>query len=409
MEKEHCVIVGGSHAAAQLAHSLRLGGWTGAISLVSAEHLPPYHRPPLSKSYLDGGTPEGRLLIRPAAFYKKHAIDLLLNTRVLSINRAERFVQTADEHRLNYTRLALATGAEARRLDIPGSGLKGVFYLRDLADANRIRSVIRSGKTAVIIGGGYIGLETAASLRKMGLRVTLLEALPEILERVTAPQVANFFHRIHAQEGVEILTQTSANAFEGDSSVRQVHCDDGRVIDVDLVIVGIGVRPATRLAESAGLAVENGIRVDEFCRTSDPYIVAAGDCTNHFNAIYNRHVRLESVQNATDQARAAAGTLCGKLEPYNALPWFWSDQYDLKLQIAGLSDGFDEVILRGSPDRDRSFAAFYFRQGRFIAVDAINRPMEFMLGKRALVQQQPVSPAVLADESLSIRNILKQS
>ena len=403
MSREHCIIVGGSHAAAQLAASLRQGGWEDDISIVGDEPLPPYHRPPLSKAYLAGEKHSDQLLIRPATFYEKAGIDLVLGNRVTEIDRESQCIKLHDGGTIPWTRLALATGARVRKLSIPGVDLEGVFYLRDLNDVDRIRTYVGKGKSAAIIGGGYIGLETAASLRKLGMNVTVLEAMPRVLQRVTAPEVSAFYTRVHREEGVEIITDAAVASLQGTTAVEAVKLADGTLRKADLVIVGVGVSPATELAEAAGLEVDNGIVVDEFARTSDPAIVAAGDCTNHYNPIYDLRLRLESVQNATDQAKTAANTLCGRLEAYHALPWFWSDQYDLKLQIAGLSQGFDEVVLRGDSESGRSFAAFYFCKGHLLAVDAINRPKEFMTVRRALAEGRSADPAQLVDESIDIQ------
>lgn len=403
MANEHAVIIGGSHAAAQLASSLRQGGWEGKISIVGGEATPPYHRPPLSKGYLAAEKHRDELLIRPAAFYEKSGIDLVLGSRVTELDRGGKTITLHDGGRIPYTKLALTTGARVRTLALPGHALDGVFYLRELDDVDRIRAFIGPGKSAVIIGGGYIGLETAASMRKLGMRITVLEALPRVLQRVTAPEVSAFYSRVHNEEGVNIITGAAVESLQGSGVVKQVVLADGNRLDADLVVIGVGVLPATELAEAAGLAVDNGIVVDEFARASDPDIVAAGDCTSHYNPIYDRHLRLESVQNATDQAKTAANTLCGKLESYHALPWFWSDQYDLKLQIAGLSQGFDRVVLRGSSESGRSFAAFYFGGERLLAVDAINRPREFMMTRRALSNGQTADPTMLADESVDIQ------
>jgi 3-phenylpropionate/trans-cinnamate dioxygenase ferredoxin reductase component len=404
MSKEHCIIVGGSHAAAQLAASLRQDGWQGDISIVGDEPLPPYHRPPLSKAYLAGEKHTDQLLIRQATFYENAGIDLVMGTRVTAIDRESRSIALHNGGTIPYTHLALATGARVRKLSIPGVELEGVFYLRDLNDVDRIRTHVGRDKSVAIIGGGYIGLETAASLRKLGMNVTVLEALPRVLQRVTAPEVSAFYARVHREEGVDIITDAAVASLQGTGSVEAVKLADGTLIEADLVIIGVGVIPATELAEAAGLEVDNGIIVDEFARTSDPAIVAAGDCTNHYNPIYDVRLRLESVQNATDQAKTAAGTLCGRLEAYRALPWFWSDQYDLKLQIAGLSRGFDQVVLRGDSESGRSFAAFYFREGRLLAVDAVNRPKEFMIVRRALTEGRSADPAQLIDETIDIQH-----
>jgi 3-phenylpropionate/trans-cinnamate dioxygenase ferredoxin reductase subunit len=403
MDTEHAVIVGASHAAAQLGASLRQSGWQGRVSIVGEEALPPYHRPPLSKAYLAGEKHSDELLIRPANFYEKSDIDLVLGNRVTAVDRQNKSITLHDGGSIPYTKLALTTGARVRKLTLPGHELDGVFYLRDLGDVDRIRSYIGPGKSAVIIGGGYIGLETAASMRKLKMHVTVLEALPRVLQRVTAPAVSAFYSRVHAEEGVNIITDAAVASLEGNGRVRQVKLADGTLLDADLVVIGVGVIPATELAEAAGLAVDNGIVVDEFARTSDPDIVAAGDCTNHYNPLFDRRLRLESVQNATDQAKTAANTLCGKLEKYNTLPWFWSDQFDLKLQIAGLSQGFDRVVLRGAADTGRSFAAFYFHGDKLLAVDAVNRPKEFMMVRKALNSGLIADADKLADEAIDIQ------
>ncbi|WP_321884671.1 NAD(P)/FAD-dependent oxidoreductase [Paraburkholderia bannensis] len=406
IEAEHCVIVGGGHAVAQLTASLRQEGWSGPISLVSAEAVLPYHRPPLSKAFLCGADSDDSLLIRPRDFYEKQSIDVRLGVRATAIDRGARRVTLDDGTALGYDKLVLATGAQVRRLDAPGATLANVFYLREIADVHALRAAVRPGARAVIVGGGYIGLETAASLRKHGLDVSVLEAQSRVLQRVTAPEVSAFYARVHEEEGVRLLTGVAIEAIEGDDQgrVRGVRLRDGRWLDADLVIVGVGVLPAAALATQSGLKVDNGIVVNEHARTSDTDIYAIGDCTRHFNPLYARWLRLESVQNANDQARAAALALCGKPEAYRALPWFWSDQFDLKLQIAGLSEGFDDVVVRGDPRGTRSFAAFYYREGRLIAVDAVNRPKEFMLGKRALSAQQSADPQRIADESIDIKD-----
>jgi 3-phenylpropionate/trans-cinnamate dioxygenase ferredoxin reductase subunit len=404
MSEEHAVIVGASHTAAQLAASLRQSGWEAKISIVGEEAIPPYHRPPLSKDYLAGVKHSDELLIRPATFYEKSDIDMVLGSRVTGLDRAAKQVLLHDGGTIPYTKLALATGARVRKLPVAGGDLGGVFYLRDLNDVDLIKGYVGAGKSAVIIGGGYIGLETAASMRKLGMNVTVLEALPRVLQRVTAPEVSAFYSRVHGEEGVDIVTEAAVEKITGNKSVEGVALADGTTLAADIVVIGVGVIPNTELADDAGLAVDNGIVVDEFARTTDLDIVAAGDCTNHYNPIYQRRLRLESVQNATDQAKVAANTLCGKLEAYSALPWFWSDQYDLKLQIAGLSQGFDRVVMRGASDSGRSFAAFYFDGDRLLAVDAVNRPKEFMAVRRALTQGQSADPEKLADESVDIKD-----
>jgi 3-phenylpropionate/trans-cinnamate dioxygenase ferredoxin reductase subunit len=405
MSSDHCVIIGASHAAAQLAHSLRTAGWEGKISIIGDEPQAPYHRPPLSKAYLMGDKTKDELLIRPHNFYAKQDIDLVLGSRVTRIDRKNKVVELHDGASIPYTKLALTTGARVRKIPLPGCEKDGVFYLRDMNDIDQIQHFTGPGKSAVIIGGGYIGLETAAALRKLEMNVTVLEALPRVLQRVTAPEISAFYQRVHTEEGVKIITEAQVESIQGEAVVSGVKFADGTVIDADMVIIGVGVIPNTELAEEAGLEIDNGIVVDEYARTNDPDIVAAGDVTMHYNPIYDCKLRLESVQNATDQAKTAANTLCEKLEPYKALPWFWSDQYDLKLQIAGLSRGFDNVVIRGSTETGRSFAAFYFTGDKLLAVDAVNSPKEFMTVKRALTAGKNATPEQIADSSKDLKEV----
>ncbi|MGB5149345.1 MAG: FAD-dependent oxidoreductase [Mycobacterium sp.] len=394
MTLERALIVGASHAGAQLAASLRQEGWTGEVVLIGDESALPYQRPPLSKAYLAGKSTLDELVIRSAEFYTKQRIQLL-DATVEAIDRSVGRLSLSTGDVLPYDKLALCTGARPRRLPIPGADLAGVFYLRTAADVEMIRDATSPGRRAVIVGGGYIGLETAASLRALGLEVTVLEATERVLERVTAPEVSAFFDRIHREEGVDIRTGALVEALSGDGRVREVILAGGESIPADLVIVGIGVEPNTELAAAAGLVVDNGVVIDDQARTSDPDIVAAGDCASHHMARYGRRIRLESVPSAVEQAKVAAATVCGKSKNIAALPWFWSDQYDLKLQIAGLNTGYDEVVLSGDPTRDRDFTCFYLRAGELIAADCINRPRDFMFSKRAITQQVPIDRAEL--------------
>ena len=400
------MIVGASHAASMLAPSLRQQGWQGRIVVVGAEASIPYHRPPLSKDYLAGEKTLDEILIRPAKVYEKSEVEFILETTVESINRGEKTVRLSNNETLPYGKLALTVGSQVRKVNLPGTDLDGVFYLRDLKDVERISEYISPGANAVIVGGGYIGLETAAVLNKKGMNVTVLEMMERVLQRVTAPVVSEFYTRVHEEEGVSIRCGVGVTGFKGNGRVAKVRCSDGSEFAADLVIIGVGILPNTALAEAAGLQVDNGIVVNDRAQTSDPDIFAAGDCTNHHNPIYDRRIRLESVQNATDQSRVAAGATCGKEVSYNAVPWFWSEQYDLMLQIAGLSQGYDEIITRGDPGEGRSFAAFYLKAGRVIAVDAINKPQEFMFTKKLIPLQKTVDKKRLADAGTPIKELL---
>ncbi|MEQ5837287.1 FAD-dependent oxidoreductase [Marinobacter sp. NFXS9] len=400
---QHCIIVGGSHAGAQVAASLRQEGWEDGITMISTESVLPYHRPPLSKGFLHGGKSDDELLIRPADFYTKQGIEVRLNTRVTRVDPVSRMLSCDNGAQLAYSHLVLATGADVRRLSVPGSELPGVCYLRGRDDVMAIRRHLRPGGHAVIVGGGYIGLETAASLRKQGMEVTVLEAQSRVLQRVTAAQVSEFYTRVHREEGVEILLEASIARIAGGDAVEAVVLSDGRILPADLVVVGIGVLANVELARQMGLETDNGIRVDEHARTALDDVYAVGDCSLHYNPYYDTWVRLESVQNATDQARTAALAISGKPSSYKALPWFWSDQYDLKLQIAGLSSGYDQVVIRGDSRRGRGFSAFYLREGRLLAVDAVNRPKEFTFTKRFLAEGRSADPQRLADESVDFK------
>jgi 3-phenylpropionate/trans-cinnamate dioxygenase ferredoxin reductase subunit len=406
------VIVGAGHATGELAVSLRNGGYPGRIVVIGDEAHVPYQRPPLSKTYLAGASTLESLYLKPRSAYDNARIELILNTRADAVDRPNKRVVLSDGQVIPYTRLVLNTGGRARRLSIPGADrverTENFRYVRTINDIDQLRLHIEPGLRLVIIGGGYVGLEVAALAIKRGMQVTVLEALPRVLARVTAPEVSKFYERIHRAAGVDLRTGVDVTGFEFSQAkevVSTVLCADGTHVPADVVIAGIGLIPNTELAQAAGLAVDNGIVVDEFTRTSDPDIYSAGDCTNHPSALYGRRVRLESVPNAVEQARTTAAALLGKPRPYNAVPWFWSDQYNLKLQMAGLSQGYDRLVLRGSTDNE-AFSAFYLRDGTVISADAINRPQEFMLAKRLIADAAIVDPEVLADESQPLKTLL---
>ncbi len=402
------VIIGGSHAGVQLCASLRQNGWTGQILMISDEPGLPYHRPPLSKGYLSGQAARTDLLIRSSDFYEKQRIDRSF-AQVKEIDRQSHRIILADGREVVYDKLALCLGARPRPLVVPGADLAGVHYLRTTSDIEAIKDELAGVVHVVIVGAGYIGLELAASLRALGIAVTVLETADRVLQRVTAPQVSEFYARVHREEGVQIRTGIIITALEGSvekNRVRGVRCADGELIEAGLVIVGIGVQPNVELAQAAGLVVDNGILIDAHGCTSDPDIVAAGDCANHFSSLYGRRIRLESVPNAIEHAKVAAATLCGKPGQISALPWFWSDQFDLKLQIAGLNAGHDKVVVRGNYQSGRSFSCFYFNNDRLIAADCVNRAQEFLLSKRLIAEKVLIDSEMLADERFSMESLL---
>jgi 3-phenylpropionate/trans-cinnamate dioxygenase ferredoxin reductase subunit len=405
MTGQTVVIVGASHAAVQAVDTLRREGHTGRIVLVGDEPYLPYNRPPLSKKYLSGEMERERLLLRSAQFYEQAHVDVKLGLRVTAIDRTDQRLRLSDGTELRYDKLILCLGSRNRLLEVPGYDLKGIHYLRTIADVDGIRAELGAAKNLVVVGAGYIGLEAAASARHLGLEVTVLEMADRPLNRVTAPEMSSFYMRRHAQEGVHVLCGMSVTSFAGnaDGRVSSVVCGE-REFPADFVIVGVGILPETPLAAAAGLRCENGIWVDEQCQTSDPNIYAAGDCTFHPSVRYGRRLRLESVDNAVEQARTAASNICGKAAVHAHVPWFWSDQYDLKLQIAGLSQGYDQTVLRGDPDTSK-FALYYFAQGELIAVDAINSPKDFMTGKKWIAERKHPDPVKLADLTVDLKTL----
>jgi 3-phenylpropionate/trans-cinnamate dioxygenase ferredoxin reductase component len=407
MSLDNCVIIGASHAGVSLALQLRKEGWTGGIQLIGAETELPYHRPPLSKDLLAGEKTLDGIRLRPEKIYADNAIELLLGCEVVEIDRSSSCVRLKDGRELSYSKLALCTGAVVRALPQAGQQ-QNIFYIRTAADTAKLSASLGAGKKAVIIGAGYIGLEAAAQLVQKGVQVNVLEVAERILNRVTAPDVSAYFTALHRKHGVIIDTGVTVTALEGEALVKRVLCSDGKAYEADIVIVGIGILPNVELAERAGLTVEQGIVVDEFACTSDPRIFAAGDCTWHPSALYGRQQRLESVQNANDQARVAAANICGKQVSYDAVPWFWSDQYATKLQTAGVNAGFDQAVTRGdiTDANSEGFAVFYCQAGRVLAVDCINRPKEFLIGKRLVQGQVQVDTAALMDESFDLAGLL---
>ena len=396
------MIVGASHAAAQAVDSLRREGFEGRLVLVGEEPYLPYQRPPLSKTYLADEFDPERLWIRPASFYENQRCEVLLGRRAVALDRGRQELGLDDGRALPYDALLLATGGRVRRATVPGADLAGIHYLRTRADVDRIRAELAPGRRVVIVGAGYVGLECAASCSKLGLVVTVLEMAPRVMSRVVAPEMSDFYQAEHARHGVEIRLGTTVAAFEGGPRVTAVVCSDGSRVPADLVIVGIGIVPNVELASEAGIACDNGIAVDEHCRTSDPKVYAIGDCCSHPSIHYRRRIRLESVDNAFEQAKTAAANICGRELVHDRIPWFWSDQYDHKLQIVGLSQDYDRVVLRGDP-ATRSFSCCYLKGRELVALDAVNQPRDFMAAKKVIAERAPLDLDLLADPARSIK------
>lgn len=404
-ENQTCIIIGASHAGASLATAVRKEGWEGKILVLGDEKVAPYHRPPLSKALLNGEKTADQIDIFKQTVYDKANIEFQLGVTVSAIDANAKEITLDSGETLSYDKLALCTGARVRKLPIPGADLKGVHYLRTLADAEAIQAEIKEGNKAVIVGGGYIGLETAASLRKLGMEVTVLEMMNRVLERVTAPELSEYYTQLHESHGVKIITEAQAMELKGEGTVSQVVCNNDLTLDADMVIIGIGVIPNTEIAEAAGLECDNGVMVDEFATTNNADIVAAGDCTNHPNDLLGFRLRLESVPNATEQARTAAASICGNQKAYHSMPWFWSDQYDIKLQISGFNKGYDRVVLRGEPSSN-SFVAWYLAGDKILAADCINASKEFMQAKKIIANKIPLTAEQLTDASNDLKELV---
>jgi len=398
------VIAGAGHAAGQVVASLKQKEFDGDIVLVGEEAFLPYQRPPLSKKFLAGEIAAERLHFKPDSFYDDPNIDVRLHTRITAIDRSTKTLSAENGDAISYDTLILALGSRVRDVPVEGHELEGVHYLRSIRDVNAIRQELESAQRLVIVGAGYIGLEVAAVTRQLGLDVTVIEMADRVMSRVVSPEVSAFFAGEHIARGVDLRLATGLSAFRGDRRVAAVEITDGHMIDTDFVVVGAGIRPNTALAEAAGLDTDNGIVVDERCRTSDPDIYAVGDCTSHPSSIYGRRVRLESVHNALEQAKTAAANVCGEDLHYSQVPWFWSDQYDLKLQIAGLSQGHDEIVMRGNTE-DRSFACLYLQEDRLIAIDAINAPRDFVQAKPLIANAATPDRGKLADPNTMLKDL----
>ena len=408
MEASDVVIVGSGHGGAQAAIALRQAGHEGGILMLSRDSTPPYERPPLSKEYLAGEKPLERILIRPEDFWAGKDITLRLKTNVTEIDWMAHEVVTGDGSRIGYRKLIWSGGGDARRLSCSGSDFEGVHTVRHRHDIDRLREQIDGGaRRAVVVGGGYIGLEAAAVLRKLGCTVTLLEMQPRVLGRVAGEALSEFFADEHRRQGVDLRTSVAVERIEGEAgNVTGVVTGDGETIPCEIVIVGIGIVASVGPLIAAGASGSNGVDVDEFCRTTLDDIYAIGDCAAHANPYAgNAVIRLESVQNANDMATCAARAIMGDKQPYNAVPWFWSNQYDLRLQTVGLSMDYDQEVIRGSIE-ERKFSVVYLREGRVIALDCVNMTRDYAQGRKLVEARSVVDPALLADTEVQLKEML---
>ena len=409
MKHYDVVIVGGGHGGAQAAIALRTQGFAGSIAIVGREDEPPYERPPLSKEYLAQEKPFERLYLRPREYWADKAVELLLSREVTRVDPAARQLTCADGATLTYGELIWATGGDPRHLTCPGAELAGIHYVRTRADVDALMAELPQVQTAVVIGGGYIGLEAAAVLTKLGKSVTLLEALPRVLARVAGEDLSRFYEAEHRAHGVDLRTGMAVEGIAGEGRVTGVKLADGSIIPADVVIVGIGIIPSIGVLIAAGAASGNGVDVDAQCRTSLAHVFAIGDCAAHANGFADGAViRLESVQNANDMATVVAKTITGQEASYGATPWFWSNQYDLKLQTVGLSTGHDATVLRGDP-ATRSFSVIYLKGGKVIALDSVNCAKDFAQGRKLVEQRVAADPAALADTAIPLKDLIPAS
>ncbi|GGB58593.1 pyridine nucleotide-disulfide oxidoreductase [Blastomonas aquatica] len=406
-ESYDIVIVGAGHAGAQAAICLRQMGFAGTIALIGDEQFPPYERPPLSKEYLAGDKPFERILLRPEAFWGERQVDMQLGKRVTAVDPAAKLLTISGGAQTSYGQLIWATGGTPRMMDCKGSNARNVFAVRTRADVDRIMARLATTQSVAIIGGGYIGLEAAAVMRKLGKQVTLIEALDRVLSRVAGPSLSAFFEKEHRDQGVDLRTGYTVDHIETDEAGHAVavRCGNGDSIAADMVIIGIGIIAQTGPLIAAGAAGGNGVDVDEFCRTSLPDIYAIGDCAAHANPFANdRVIRLESVQNANDQAKVAASHIVGNAQAYHAIPWFWSNQYDLRLQTVGLSLDYDQELVRGDP-ASRSFSVIYLRAGKVIALDCVNATKDYVQGRKAVTDGIPLDLEELANPAIPIKEV----
>ena len=401
--KNDVIIIGAGHAGGIMAIALRQSKFQGSITLIGEENFLPYQRPALSKGFLTGDIKEKRLYLKSQDYFDNNNIDVIRNCKVLSIDRNNKTILLENKKQLSYEKLIIATGSIVNKLKT-NSGEKDLHYLRTINDSLKIKQKLKNKNKITIIGAGYIGLEIASIAITINLEVRVLELKNRVMERVVSPEVSDFFQTKHQSEGVKFKFNTSITDIENQGKQKRIICSDGSVFSTDVIVVGVGIKPNIELAKNSGLSCDNGILVDDYGQTSDRHIFAVGDCSNHPNNIFKQRLRLESVQNAVEQAKSIATSLVGNHKPYQEVPWFWSDQYNIKLQIAGISKNHDQRVIRGLPEEEK-FAVFYQKENRLIAVDAINSPKEFMVGKKWIAKQAKIPFELIQNRDVDLNKI----
>lgn len=399
------VVIGSGQAAIQTVMSLKRNEFTGSIKVIGEEDHLPYQRPPLSKDFLLEEYKPERVSLKKKEFYEENGVDLILGKRAESIDTILKEITLSDENKIRYDQLVIATGSRVRKLNVPGSDKKGIYYLRDLDDANALKQRLKKNKKMVIVGAGYIGLEVASVAASLGVEVTVIEMANRVMNRTVDPMISSYYQKLHESHGVKIHLDNGLKAFEGGDSVNAVLCSDGLMLEAELVVIGAGVLPNQEIAIEAGLECNNGIMVNEFGETSTAHVYACGDCTNHPNKGLNTRLRLESVHNAMEQSKTVANTIMGNKEPYDQVPWFWSDQYDHKLQLVGISGDHDEVVMRGL-ESEQKFLLFYLKNSELIAVNAINSSKEFLICRKLVANKVKISSDVIKDQSVNLNDLL---
>ena len=399
------VVIGSGQAAIQTVMSLKRNEFTGSIKVIGEEDHLPYQRPPLSKDFLLEEYKPERVSLKKKEFYEENGVDLILGKRAESIDTILKEITLSDENKIRYDQLIIATGSRVRKLNVPGSDKKGIYYLRDLDDANALKQRLKKNKKMVIVGAGYIGLEVASVAASLGVEVTVIEMANRVMNRTVDPMISSYYQKLHESHGVKIHLDNGLKAFEGGDSVNAVLCSDGLMLEADLAVIGAGVLPNQEIAIAAGLECNNGIMVNEFGETSTANVYACGDCTNHPNKGLNTRLRLESVHNAMEQSKTVANTIMGNKEPYDQVPWFWSDQYDHKLQLVGISGDHDEVVMRGL-ESEQKFLLFYLKNSELIAVNAINSSKEFLICRKLVANKVKISSDVIKDQSVNLNDLL---